>query len=177
MNWSSETGGDNYNQTARAGVGTVHKSATPIIREFAHYQGVPRDSSGIIYIVRHGGGMHASRLAGNQRVPKNLSFWAPMCKCGLTWRLPLLDFVHIRLESSCACLRPRSTTFPKGSAPRCTAWRPRRRAPGSRAAKPPASRPARQSASYGEGGRAGSPKAEPRAGCARRPASQPGSLH
>ena len=63
------------------------------------------------------------------------------------------------------------------SAPRCTGWRPRSRAPGSRAAKPPASRPARQSASYGEGGRAGSPKAEPRAGCDRRPASQPGSLH
>ena len=29
-------------------------------------------------------------------------------------RLPPLDFVHIRLESSCACLRPGSTTFPKG---------------------------------------------------------------
>ena len=44
------------------------------------------------------------------------------------------------------------------SAPRCTGWRPRSRAPGSRAAKPPASQPARQPTSYGEGGPGRIPK-------------------
>ena len=51
-------------------------------------------------------------------------------------RVPPLDFVHIRLGSPCACLRPGSTTFPKG--------KPGTRQPRSQAACQPARQTARQ---------------------------------